>query len=380
MTSNLERYRASRTVALVSMATNFSLSIAQVVVGWVGHSNALIADGMHTLSDLLSDVLVLFGARQGAKAADAEHPYGHARIETAVTLALALILIAVGVAIAARAALRLMSTATAPTPSLLTLGVALITLAAKEGLYRYTIAVARRQRSALLSASAWHHRSDAFSSIIVAVGIAGTIAGVPFLDAVAAIGVALMIVRMGGELGYGALAELIDTGASAEQLRRIRAAILQVPGVDALHLLKTRRAAGMVLVDVHILVDGKLSVSEGHHISETVRAGLIREIDEVAEVMVHIDPEDDEKVAPNAGLPLRNVMTQRLRAALAHLPETVAIEHIGLHYLGGKVQVELVLPVTAVGGSREQIAALTERVRVALAPEPAIGAVELRFR
>jgi len=380
MTSSQERYRASRAVVLVGMATNFSLSVAQVVVGWIGHSQALIADGMHTLSDLLSDVLVLFGARQGAKAADAEHPYGHARIETAVTLALSLILIAVGIAIAARAALRLMSAGPPQIPSLLTLGVALLTLVAKEGLYRYTIRIARRERSALLSASAWHHRSDAFSSIIVAVGIAGTIAGVPFLDAVAAIGVALMIVRMGGELGYGAIAELIDTGASAEQLRRIRELILAVPGVDALHLLKTRRAAGMVLVDVHLLVNGKLSVSEGHHISETVRARLIREIDEVVEVMVHIDPEDDEKVAPNADLPLRNIMTQRLRAALAHLPETAAIEHIGLHYLGGKVQVELVLPLAAVGGSREQSAALAARVRAALAQEPAIGAIDLRFR
>jgi len=295
----VERYHASRRVALTSMATNTFLSVAQVIIGVLGHSQALVADGMHTLSDLFSDVLVLVAVKHGAKDADEEHPYGHGRIETAATLLLSAVLTAVGFGIAVSAAMRLVDPGRLVTPSVVTLAVALLTILSKEGLYRYTVAVAKRQRSNLLLASAWHHRSDAFSSIIVAVGIAGSLSGLRYLDPLAAIVVAAIIVKMGIGIGWRAVRELVDTGLDAEQLRHVREIILGVHGVRALHSLRTRHSGGRTLVDVHILVDHNLSVSEGHHISETVRLQLMQRVEDISDVMVHIDAEDDETATPS---------------------------------------------------------------------------------
>lgn len=373
----VRRYYASRRVVVTSMAVNTVLSAVQMLIGVVGHSQALIADGFHTLSDLFTDILVLFAAKHGAKSADEDHPYGHARIETAVTVALSMILIAAGAGIAVNVGLRLSAQAFA-TPSVIALVVALFTLAAKEGLYRYTVRLARQLRSNLLHASAWHHRSDAFSSIIVAVGIAGSLAGLRYLDAVAAIGVGLLITRMGANLGWRALRELVDTGLDTEQLRRIRGLILSVGGVKALHLLRTRRTGGLALVDVHIIVDSALSVSEGHQISEAVRQKLIDEIEDIADVTVHIDPEDDETHPSSAALPLRDQVVPRLQEYFKDLEAARRIEHIGLHYLDGGIRVELLLPLDCVA---DQAAArrLAQAFKDRLKSDRQISALDVRF-
>ena len=375
----LLRYRASRRAVYVSMAVNFLLALAQIAIGFIGQSQALMADGLHTLSDLFSDVLVLVAAKQGARDADSNHPYGHARIETAMTVALSLILIIVGLGIAVRAGVRLSAHAPLVAPSVITLIVAVLTIVAKEALYRYTARVAQRLRSNLLHASAWHHRSDAFSSILVAFGIAGSLLGFPYLDAVAAIGVALLIVKMGGSLGWNALRELVDTGLDDATLERIRKVILGINGVRTLHLLRTRQTGGQALVDVHILVDGTISVSEGHQISERVRHELMRNIDGIADVMVHIDPEDDEAGAPSAALPLRDVILARLRERFGAIGEAAAIEDIGLHYLQGKIRVELTLPLSVLKNF-DDVADLRARFRAAVGDEAQIGAIDLRFR
>ncbi len=375
---NEQRYQVSRRAMLVSMAVNLALTIAQVVVGVLGHSQALVADAMHTLADLTTDVLVLYAAKHGAKDADEEHPYGHGRIETAASGLLSLVLIGVGVGIAINAGLRLANPAAVVAPSALTLVMAIITIASKEGLYRYTVRIGRQMRSNLLQASAWHHRSDALSSVIVAVAIAGSLAGFYYLDAIAAIGVALMIANMGVTLGWRALRELIDTGLDAEEVARIRAAILAVSGVQALHLLRTRQTGGQALVDVHIQVDATLSVSEGHQISEAVRAQVMAAVDGVMDVLVHIDPEDDESGAPNATLPLRDVVIARLRQHFRDIDAAHQIEAIGLHYLSGRLRVELLLPLT-VAGTHAEAQALIERFRTAAKHDPQIGSLDVRF-
>jgi cation diffusion facilitator family transporter len=375
---NMERYQVNRRAMLTSMAVNLALTVAQVVVGVLGHSQALVADAMHTFADLTTDVLVLYAAKHGAKDADEEHPYGHGRIETAASGLLSLVLIGVGAGIAINAGLRLAHPDAVVTPSVLTLVMALITIAAKEGLYRYTMRIGRETRSNLLQASAWHHRSDALSSVIVAVAIAGSLAGFYYLDAIAAIGVALMIANMGVTLGWRALRELIDTGLDAEEVARIRTAILAVAGVKALHLLRTRQTGGQALVDVHIQVDATLSVSEGHQISEAVRAQVMAAVDDVMDVLVHIDPEDDESAAPNAALPLRDVVTARLRQHFRDIDAARHIEAIGLHYLSGRLRVELLLPL-AVAGTHAEAHALIERFRTAAKQDPQIGALDVRF-
>ncbi len=376
--SNPERYAASRRVTFVSIAWNLILTVAQVIIGLIGHSQALVADGMHTLSDLIADFMVLFALKHGHKAADEDHPYGHARIETAVTMILGLVLVAVGVGITVNAGIRLYTASAFVTPSVMTLLVAIITLIAKEALYRYTMVTANRYDSNMLRANAWHHRSDALSSLIVAAGIGGSIIGFAYLDSAAAIVVALMVVKIGIGLSWQALRELVDTGLAAEDLGAIRQTILAVNGVKALHLLRTRRVGGEALVDVHILVDDRLSVSEAHQISETVRAKLIKDIAPVADVMVHIDPEEDMVGTSCADMPLRDEMLQRLERYFAGIPQAKRIERITLHYLNGSIDAELLLPLASVADGREA-ENLKRQFTAAASVDPVIRALDVHF-
>ena len=376
--TNPQRYRASRRVTYVSIGANLCLAAAQVIIGWIGRSQGLVADGIHTVSDVVTDTMVLFALKHGAKAADEDHPYGHGRIETAVTVALGALLIAVGVGIAVNAGLRLADLDSLQPPSLLTLWVAALTIASKEGLYRYTLRTAKRYRSNLLRANAWHHRSDAISSVIVLAGIAGSIAGLPYLDALAAVGVAMMIARIGGELAWNAVKELVDTALESEQVDAIRDSILAIDGVRNLHLLRTRRTGGHALVDVHIMVDGGITVSEGHHIGEKVRESVIDTIDTVTDVMVHIDPEDDELYPPSTGLPMRHEMVERLTRQLREVPGAEEIDRVTLHYLRGKVHVELLLPLSR-SGSEEDNQDLQRRLEEAARRDPVVGSLRLSF-
>ena len=344
-----QHYRQARRVTLVGALVNVLLAAIKVAFGYMGQSQALVADGLHSLSDLATDVIVLHAARHGSQAPDQEHPYGHARIETAASVAMGLILLVIAAGILYDAIHRLFTPALLLHPGWLALTIAGLSVLAKEGLYQYTMVVARLTRSRLLRANAWHHRTDAVSSIVVVVGVGGTMAGLPYLDAIGAAGVALMIAHVGWELAWHSVRELVDTGLDRERVEVIRRAILEVPGVDALHLLRTRRMGGDALVDVHIILkDPKISVSEGHQISEAVRSKLIEEIDEVYDVMVHIDPEDDERKAPCRGLPLRNAVESRLSQAWRDIAAANEIRHVALHYVNGKVEVDLVLPLRMV--------------------------------
>jgi hypothetical protein len=230
----------------------------------------------------------------------------------------------------------------------------------------------------MLRASAWHHRSDALSSLIVAVGIAGSLIGFAYLDAAAAIVVAAMIVKIGVEFAWQSLRELVDTGLDPRETAAISRAIRSVSGVKALHLLRTRRVGGKALADVHIIVDERLSVSEGHQIGETVRSKLLDEIADVADVMVHIDTEDDAERASCAQLPLRDVMLARLSLYFRDIAEATRVEHTTLHYSRGRIDVDLLLPLsvaTSPDGAKRLAAAFAEAVR----HDAQIGRIDLHF-
>ncbi len=364
------RYRAIRRVTVVGAVVNLLLSGVKVILGYLGQSQSLIADGVHSLSDLLTDALVLVAAKQGAREADESHPYGHARIETLATVALGTFLLLVAVGLAWDAARRIVSTELLWDPGWLALSGALISIFAKEALYHYTAAVARRVRSELLRANAWHHRSDAISSVVVVAGIGGTMAGISFLDALAAIGVAVMIAKIGWGLVHSGARELVDTALDPDKVAAIRDAILSVDGVKALHLLKTRRMGGEALVDVHVLLtDPRMSVSEGHQISEAARARVVSDIDDVSDVMVHIDPEDDERAAPNRYLPLRDQAMERLQALWAPIESARRIRKVNLHYLNGKLQVEVFLPLSEARTAQEAQALAAVFIRASKADE-----------
>ncbi len=345
-----ERYTVTRRVTVLGAVVNVILAVLKVVLGVIGHSAALVADGIHSLSDLASDVVVLYAAKLGSEHADERHPYGHARIETVATVAVGALLIIVAAGIAYDAVARMFHPERLLHPTLVTLVVAAVSVLAKEALFQYTMRAAKRLRSNLLRANAWHHRTDAISSVVVIVGIGGAMAGLEYLDAVAAVLVGLMIAKAGWDLAAHSISELVDTALEPERLEAIRNTILEVEGVGALHMLRTRRMGAEALVDVHILVDPTISVSEGHQLSEKVRWHLIRNIDEVADVTVHIDHEDDEEAAPSMHLPLRETMVALLRERWVGIDHADAIEEIRLHYLDGKIEVELLLPLDVAGG------------------------------
>ena len=373
-----ERVREIYRVTLVGGAIDLALGVAKIVFGVTAHSQALIADGVHSLSDLATDVLVLYAAKHGSREADEEHPYGHGRFETLATVGLGVALIATAIGISVDATRRLFNPELLLTPGVWALVIAALSIVLKEAIYHYTMRAARRYRSNMLRANAWHSRTDALSSVIVVVGITGTMAGLSYLDAIAAIGVALMIAKIGWEFGWQSVRELVDTALDPDRVDAIRQTIEAVDGVEALHSLRSRRMGGDALVDVHIQVDPTLSLSEGHQISETVRAQLIDDIEEVSDVMVHIDPEDDEMATSTGALPLREVVQKRLDHYFRDIEAAQHIEKVTLHYLDGHIRVELLLPL-AVLPNKAAVMALRRRFNEAVASDSQISTVELRF-
>ncbi len=378
-TDQTDRYRASRQVTIIGAVINLVLSALKIVFGIIGQSQALVADGIHSFSDLLSDFLVLFAAKQGAKDADSAHPYGYARIETVATVAVGGLLIVVAIGIIVAAGDRIMNPGMLLHPGMLALVIAFVSVAAKEAIYHYTVRVANRLRSNLLRANAWHHRSDSVSTLVVIVGIVGTMAGLSYLDTIGAIIVAVMIGKMGWELGWQSIRELMDAGLDQDKVAQIRGTILAVEGVRELHLLRTRRTGANAFVDVHILVDPKVSISEGHQISETVSTRLTNSIEEVGDVTVHIDPEDDQQVRASLALPLRSEVLRRLRGQWQGIDEINAIKTVTLHYLGGRLHVEIVLPLS-VAGTVERATTLTERLTTAANALPDVGSVKILYQ
>lgn len=362
------RFAAARKSTWVSIIINLMLTVMQVLGGFFGKSQSLMADGLHSFADLISDVLVLFANRHGNKHADANHPYGHARIETAASLILGTSLAALGVGLLISAGMRLQHPEHVQAVSPLALWVAIIALAAKEGMFRYMLAVAQRVRSQMLVANAWHARSDAASSLVVIVGIVGNLLGYTFLDLVAAGVVGVMIAWMGIQFARDAMLELVDTGLDQEEVRAIRNTLKAVPGVIGLHELRTRKMADNALVDAHIMVDPKVSVSEGHYIAEAARSAVLNG-HHVMDVMVHIDPEDDAKAKPNAHLPQRHLL-------LAHLADRLGMQlppstRVVLHYLGGHVDAELLFDTPV------DLAAMQRKCATVTANDPYFRSIQI---
>lgn len=361
-----EEYRVKRRVTWVCAGLNLLLAGLKLVLGFLGQSQALIADGIHSLSDLATDAMVLVVIRFASDEADEEHPYGHARFETVATLMLGLLLLLVAAGIVLDAADRIANPELLSRPGFLALAGAAVSVAVKEWMFWYNLKAARQLGSDLLRANAWHHRSDAISSIIVLIGIAGAMAGVPALDAVGAIGVSLLIGRIGWSLGWSGVRELVDTGATAEQLSELAEAIRGVEGVEAFHDLKTRRMGQALLVEVHVLVESQTTVSEGHMTAVRVRGELRNRFEYVSDVLVHIDPEDDAAGEQTMLLPGREEMLQRLERRWRENGIEVAAERINFHYLKGTIDVEIVIPLEAVDdtdGARRLARRLVEAVR-----------------
>jgi cation diffusion facilitator family transporter len=287
--ASADKYSAGKKSTLVSVVVNLTLTISQVFAGLISGSQGLVADGIHSLTDLVADFVVLFANHHSAKDADEDHHYGHQRYETAASLFLGVSLLVVGLGMLWSAGHKIVNPVGSTQISLLALYVALGALAAKELLFRYMLAVAERVRSSMLVANAWHARSDAASSLVVSVGIVGALLGYPILDSVGALIVGLMIVRTGWSFSWDALNDLMDRAVSEEEHQQIEQIVLATPGVLGCHDLRTRKMGDMILVDVHIEVDANATVQVGHDIALTA-ANQVKAKLPVLNVMTHIDP------------------------------------------------------------------------------------------
>ncbi|SEO55836.1 cation diffusion facilitator family transporter [Aquisalimonas asiatica] len=336
---------AKQRVTLIGGAINLVLGLGKIVVGFIGQSQALIVDGIHSLSDLVSDGIVLLACSYGSRDADGDHPYGHGRIETVASAGVGAMLLLVAGGFIYDAIQRLLIDPDALlVPGWLALSVACASIVIKEGLYHYTRVVAKQARSRLLEVNAWHHRSDALSSLVVVGGIAGVLMGLPWLDAVAAIIVAIMLAHVGLQFAWQSLRELVDTALTPEEIADIESVVRDIDGVRDVHGLRTRRMGQDALADLHVVVDPRLSVSEGHRISEEVHDRLMRDIRDVNDVLVHIEHEDPVFDEATFELPLRRDVERDLNDCWADMPAARSIERMDLHYMEGALEVEIHLP------------------------------------
>ena len=284
-----ERAAAASRSTWVSVVVNLVLSTVQIVVGVWAKSQSLIADGIHSLSDLVADFVVLFANHHSQKDADEDHPYGHQRFETAASLVLGVLLLAVGVGMVWSAVVKLENPESVPQVHSVALWVAGGALVGKELLFRYMLAVAKKVKSSMLVANAWHARSDAASSLVVGVGIAGNLAGYPILDPIAALIVGFMVGKMGWEFGWDAMHDLMDRAVDEQEVQAIRQTLLDTPGVAGVHDVRTRKMGDMVVVDAHLEVDAQITVEEGHDIAVEARQRVMQR-HRVLNLMTHVDP------------------------------------------------------------------------------------------
>lgn len=326
--------------AWVAIFTNGILGLLKTVGGFIFQSHALIADGLHSLSDLVIDFMVVIGGHWSHREADEEHPYGHQRIETAMTLLISLFLILTGVIIGYDA-LKSSFHPTPTSPGWNALVLAAISAFANEGLFRYTQHLNQGIKTDLLEACAWHHRSDALTAAVVVLGILLSVLGLHSFDHIAAIIVGVMIIKMGWDYSWESIQQLIDRGVDQETHQLIYSAIKQTSGVDKIHQLRTRLMGQDIFVDVHILVDPFISVSEGHFIAQKVHHKLMKKFSNIRDVTIHVDPEDDEHLQPDISLPDSKEISEKLiKHWRKQYPE---IMDWTVHYLNGEIQLDLVV-------------------------------------
>ncbi|MBF0158502.1 MAG: cation transporter [Magnetococcales bacterium] len=333
---NSEQYIVAKRVALVGTVGDTFLTLSKLSIGILGNSAALIAEGIHSGADLIFDVVVLIGMRMARAKPDESHPYGHGRFESLATLILALLLLLVAFEIGVQAVAKVQAP-DLEAPAMMTLVMAGLSMVIKELLYHYTVRAGRRVGSKITIANAWHHRADSIASFAALIGIAGAILGWPLLDPVAAIGVAFFVAKAGVEIAHTALLDLTEASSAVDNEVRdtLNRLIYEHSDIRSAHMLRARRLGPDVMVDVHVVVNPFLSASEGHIIADSLELAILREVNEVTSVIVHIDVEADDKVDRNSNRepPLSRQELQQLLVKQEPLPQPlVTLHHVVPHY------------------------------------------------
>ena len=329
-------------VTLNGMYLDLALGFTKIVGGMLTASFALIADGIHSLSDAVTDIFVVIVSHFAHDAPDKEHPYGHGRFETIGTVVLGMVLFAIAAILLFDSYLRL-NREILVIPTWGGFLIAAVSVGSKEWIYHYTMRTARRLNSSLLRANAWHSRTDAISSVAVMLGILGAQQGFPWLDVVAAMFVALLIGKIGWGLSYDAIRELVDTAVPERRQHAIRELIIGIRGIHEVRSLRSRQSGGNVLLEVQVLVDPRITVSEGHRLGEAARHIITERFTDINDVVVHIDAErhDPAKSPQLVDLPLRDEIIAALLDRWAGLLTQEEIGNIDLHYLHHGIEVEL---------------------------------------
>jgi cation diffusion facilitator family transporter len=326
--------------ALIAIIVNGLLGVLKTIGGFLFNSHALIADGLHSLSDLIIDFMVIIGGHWSLQEADEEHPYGHQRIETAMTLFISIFLIFTGVIIGYDAFRSMLHPVFHPTHSY-ALILAVFSALANEGLFRYTLKMNHHIDTDLLKACAWHHRSDALTSIVVVIGILASVLGFRRLDNIAAIFVGVIIIKMGWDYTWESIQQLIDRGVELDTNDAITHAIQKTPGVEKIHQLRTRLMGQDIYVDVHVLVDPYISVSAGHYIAQDVHRKLMQKFPKIKDVTVHIDSEDDEAECPCLNLPnIEEIGNKLIKKWRKQHPEII---DWNVHFINKEIQLDLII-------------------------------------
>lgn len=350
----LARSEALRVTAL-GMVLDLLLGLTKIIGGVLTQSFALVTDGIHSLTDAVTDIFVLVVTRMSYREADTAHPYGHGRFETLGTIAMGIVFFTTAGIILFNAYERLLNVSVLAVPGSAALALALLSIACKEWIYHYTMRTARRLDSNLLKANAWHSRSDAITSIAVLAGLLGARAGYVWMDTVAAIVVALIIAKIGWELCADSLRELVDTAVPEAREQQLRARILSVEGIRSVPVLRSRQSGGKIILEAHLLVDPHMSVSEGHQLGERVRATLLGHFSDIGDVVTHIDPAThDQGPDQRLSLPARDEVLAALKLRWNDLLAPQQIDKVVLHYLEHGIEVELVLNLEQVPGDLVQ--------------------------
>lgn len=282
--------KTANRVSVITIIINIVLSAAKLLIGVFAHSQALISDGIHSASDVVSTVAVIFGINLSAKNSDESHPYGHERIECIFSVVLAMILFATGMSIGYSAVKTIISGSDITVPGTLALGAAFASIVVKEWMFHYTKRAAKRINSSSLMADAWHHRSDALSSVGSLIGIGGAILGFPICEPIASIVICIFIVKASYDIFIDAVNRLVDHSCDADEENEIRKIIESVDGVRNIDLLRTRKFGSKIYVDVEIAEDGEQSLYNAHRIAESVHDTLEETFSDIKHCMVHVNP------------------------------------------------------------------------------------------
>ena len=354
---------------VIGMIANLLLSLFKFVGGILGNSVALVADAIHSLSDLVTDIIVLFTHRIGKMPQDEDHPYGHGRAETIGATVIGMLIIVTGIGVTYET-WEAMGEGFGQAPGLLAASAALFSILVNEGLFHYTRRVGEETNSPSLVANAWHHRSDAISSIAALIGIVGAWQGFAFMDPLAGAVVGCLIVKVGIDITRQGVRDLMDTALSDEHTKKIHAILSEIPEVLHFHDLRTRVIGGEFLIDVHILVDPEMTVTEGHRVAETARRNLIKTIRNIQDVLVHVDGEHDAEVEGIYPV-TRKELLEIARPLIAELAGNISQPQIRVHHIKGKNMVDVFIKIGS-NQNMEDSRALVANIKSKLETTPQI--------